>query len=265
MCCGRRADSRSRTWLKTRSPFILSPRRDQLSCRVDLADSAAPLSTRSFPPCVDDRILVPYRRGMKGHAAKLTGSDRFQKRRERTARELLEAARSVLAARGYHGTKVVDIAQAAGVGVGTFYLHYATKEAIFLELVEDTVRRLKTQLDAVRAANPDPLTAAREGTETFFRFAQQNRELFRIVFGHEASFHEVVRRSQEMFVSDIEENLIAGKRTGTFREGNTRIWAQAFIGMTLQVVSWWIDQESVPVEEVTRTLIDLALHGTLAS
>lgn len=195
--------------------------------------------------------------------AKLKGPDRFQKRRERTARELLEAARSVLAAKGYHGTKVVDIAQAAGVGVGTFYLHYATKEAIFLELVEDTVRRLKAELDVVHAAASDPLEAARKGTETFFRFAQKNRELFRIVFGHEASFHEVVRRSQEMFVSDIEQDLVEGRRIGTFRNGNTKIWAQAFIGMTLQVVSWWIEQESIPVEEVARSLIDLALHGTL--
>jgi AcrR family transcriptional regulator len=202
---------------------------------------------------------------MKARPARLKGPDRFQKRRERTARELLEAARTVLAAKGYHGTKVVDIAQAAGVGVGTFYLHYATKEAIFLELVEDTVRRLKAELDAVQAATPDPVEAARAGTETFFRFAQQNRELFRIVFGHEASFHEVVRRSQEMFVLDIEENLAAGKSIGTFRDGNTRIWAQAFIGMTLQVVSWWIEQESIPVEEVTRSLIDLAQHGTLAT
>ena len=202
---------------------------------------------------------------MKARNAKVRDPDRFQKRRERTARELLEAARSVLAAKGYHGTKVVDIAQVAGVGVGTFYLHYPTKEAIFLELVEDTVRRLKAELDAVQAVAPDPVEAARAGTETFFRFAQQNRELFRIVFGHEASFHEVVRHSQEMFVLDIQENLAVGKNLGTFRDGNTRIWAQAFIGMTLQVVSWWIEQESILVEEVTRSLIDLALHGTLAT
>jgi hypothetical protein len=35
--------------------------------------------------------------------------------------------------------------------------------------------------------------------------------------------------------------------------------------MTLQVVSWWIEQEAIPVEEVTRSLIDLALHGTVAT
>ena len=202
---------------------------------------------------------------MTGRAEKLRGADRFQRRRERTAGELLDAARRVLAAKGYHGTKIVDIARAARVGVGTFYLYYPTKKALFLELVEDTVQRLKRELDAVRAQVADPLTSARAGTETFFRFAQENRELFRIVFGHGASFHDVVRRSQEMFVRDVMENLAAGMGSGAFRQGNPDIWAQAFIGMSLQVVSWWIEQEAVPIEDVTRSLTDLAFHGIVRS
>ena len=42
------------------------------------------------------------------------------------------------------------------------------------------------------------------------------------------------------------------------------IWAQAFIGMSLQVVSWWIEQENVPIEDVAASLSDLALHGMAA-
>jgi AcrR family transcriptional regulator len=198
---------------------------------------------------------------MKGRAEKVKGTDRFQRQREHTARELLEAARRVLGAKGYHGTKIVDIARAAGVGVGTFYLYYPTKEAIFVELVEDAAASLKSELDGVRERIVDPLERARERTATFFRFAQENRELFRIVFGHDATFHDVVRRSQEMFTHDVVANLIAGMKSGAFRAGNPEVWAQAFIGMSLQVVSWWIEQESVPLEEVTRSLSDLALRG----
>src|SRR3972149_6289958 len=177
------------------------------------------------------------------------GSARLQQKREKTARELLEAARSVLAAKGYHAAKIADIAKAAGVGVGTFYLYYPTKKALFLELVQDAVQRLKREVDAVRARITDPGESSRSATETFFRFAQENRELFRIVFGHGASFHDVVRESQELFVADVKENLLAGMRSGTFRSANADIWAQAFIGMSIEVVSWWIEQEGVPIEE----------------
>jgi AcrR family transcriptional regulator len=198
---------------------------------------------------------------MKGRAENAKGTNRLQRRREQTAAELLEAARRVLGAKGYHGTKIVDIARAAGVGVGTFYLYYPTKEAIFTELVEDSVRRLKVEIDAVRARVEDPAQRSRQTSETFFHFAQENRELFRIVFGHGASFNDIVRRSQEMFVQDVCENLAAGMKSGAFRDGSTDVWAHAFIGMSLQVVSWWIEQEGIPIEDVSSSLIDLAFHG----
>ena len=188
-------------------------------------------------------------------------ADRSQRRREQTARTLLDAARRVLAAKGYHGTKIVDIARAASVGVGTFYLYYSTKEALFLELVEDTVARLKIELDGVRSTVTDPIEQSRLRTLTFFRFAQENRELFRIVFGHGASFHDVVRRCQEGFIRDLYESITAGIEIGALRHGDAMIWAQAFIGMSLQVVSWWIEQENVPIEQVAASLSDLALYG----
>jgi AcrR family transcriptional regulator len=188
-------------------------------------------------------------------------SDRSQRRREQTARQLLDAARNVLAARGYHATKIVDIARAAQVGVGTFYLYYPTKEALFLELVEDAVAQLKTQLDDVRASVLDPVEQARTRTLTFFRFASDNRELFRIVFGHGASFNDVVRRCQDTFIGDMRESLAGGMASGAFRTADAAVWAQALIGMSLQVVSWWIEQEGVSIEEVARSLSDLALHG----
>ena len=190
-------------------------------------------------------------------------AERSQRRREQTARTLLDAARRVLAAKGYHGTKIVDIARAASVGVGTFYLYYPTKEALFLELVEDTVARLKTELDSVRSSVSDPIEQSRVRTLTFFRFAQENRELFRIVFGHGASFHDVVRRCQEGFIRDLYESITAGMEIGALREGDAMIWAQAFIGSSLQVVSWWIEQDDVPIEDVAAALSDLMLHGML--
>lgn len=188
---------------------------------------------------------------------------RFQQRREQTSRDLLEAARRVLAFKGYHDTKIADIARAANVGVGTFYLYYPTKQAIFLELVEDTVRRLRQEVESVEAKSSDPLERARLGMATFLRFAQDNRELFRIVFGHGSAFHEVVRRAQEQFVQDAVTNIQAGMQAGLFRGKRADLVAQAIIGMALRSVSWWLDQTEVSVEDVSETLIDLALNGLL--
>src|SRR6266516_379208 len=80
----------------------------------------------------------------------VAGPNRFERRRERTRQDLLAAATRVLAEKGLHQTKIADIAAAADVGVGTFYLHFPDKETLFDAVVEETVRRLKATVDAAR-------------------------------------------------------------------------------------------------------------------
>lgn len=187
--------------------------------------------------------------------------ERSRRQPEQTRRDLLKSARRVLARRGFHRTRIADIARDAHVAVGTFYLYYPTKEALFLELVEETIRMLRAEIDRAHAAAPDPRTRARAGCETFLRFAHENRELFRIVFGHGATFHDVVARSLDLFVSDIAGNLAAGMQAGVFNSNRPDVVAHALIGMSLQVVSWWIEQQDVSLAEVTDALVNLLFHG----
>lgn len=189
---------------------------------------------------------------------------RARRRREQTRQNLLSAARRVLSRHGFHRTKILDIAGEAGVAVGTFYLYYPTKEALFLEMVEDAVGLLKAEIDRLESLATDPIQRARAGCETVFRFAQENRDLFRIVFGHGATFHNVVHQAQELFVNGVAANLATGLRTGAFRPNRPDVVAHAFIGMLIQVVSWWIEQEKIPVSEITDSLLEFAFHGLTA-
>ncbi|HAH09319.1 MAG TPA: TetR/AcrR family transcriptional regulator [Alphaproteobacteria bacterium] len=56
--------------------------------------------------------------------------------RLQTRERLLASAREVFARAGYGGASVDDIAETAGYSKGAFYSNFATKEAIFLELLE---------------------------------------------------------------------------------------------------------------------------------
>lgn len=171
----------------------------------------------------------------------------------------------MLASRGYHGAKIADIARDADVGVGTFYLYYKTKEALFTALVDETARLLKRRLDVVHGQVTDPRDYARASTATFFRFADEHRELFRIVFGHGAQFHDVVRRAQARFIADVRENLRHGMERGVFRRNRAEVLAPAFVGLSYQVVSWWIEQEAISLEEVVESVLDFVFHGVDAA
>ncbi|MGE0563495.1 MAG: TetR/AcrR family transcriptional regulator [Pseudolabrys sp.] len=56
--------------------------------------------------------------------------------RHRSRQKLLEAALSVIRARGYAATTVDDICAAAGVTKGSFFHHFKSKEALVLDAVD---------------------------------------------------------------------------------------------------------------------------------
>jgi len=65
-------------------------------------------------------------------------------RRSESLAKLKRAARKLFVERGYHATRPQDIAREAGLGHGTFYLHYPDKRACFLAFVEEA----RAELDA---------------------------------------------------------------------------------------------------------------------
>jgi len=66
------------------------------------------------------------------------------RRKPESLARLKQAARRLFVERGYHAARPQDIAREAGLGHGTFYLHFADKRACFLDFVEDA----RTELDA---------------------------------------------------------------------------------------------------------------------
>jgi len=64
-------------------------------------------------------------------------SVRTVRRKPESLVRLKQAARKLFVERGYDATRPQDIAREAGLGHGTFYLHYPDKRACFLSFVED--------------------------------------------------------------------------------------------------------------------------------
>jgi len=69
-----------------------------------------------------------------------------------TRDRLLRAAADVFAERGYDGTRVADIAAAAGVSNGALYAHFASKADLLIDALRTHGRRLLADLFA---ADPD--------------------------------------------------------------------------------------------------------------
>lgn len=166
-----------------------------------------------------------------------------------------------MADKGVHATKITDIAGAADVGVGTFYLHFKTKQELFDELVADAIARLHATIQSARESSPDALEQVRAATRAVCRFARDNRTVFRVVFGHGGTYHHVVRDAQAVFAADLEAVLRTGASTGLFAGIDPAIAATALVGMTTQLLAWWTAQDSVSIDELEATLTRLTIHG----
>lgn len=86
---------------------------------------------------------------------------RLDRRKAESRQRLLAAARELFTTRGYHAVRPQDIARAADVGNGTFYLHFQDKRDCFQAFVE------AARLELERFVHPR--IAAVEGVESQIR------------------------------------------------------------------------------------------------
>ncbi len=73
--------------------------------------------------------------------------------------QLMDAATWVFARKGYRSAGISDIIERAGVARGTFYLYFASKQQVFLSIVEDFHARFTRAL-ANLGAIPDGFNSA---------------------------------------------------------------------------------------------------------
>jgi AcrR family transcriptional regulator len=75
---------------------------------------------------------------------------RRARRKPESLSKIKSAARKLFVERGYDATRPQDIAREAGLGHGTFYLHYPDKRACFLAFVEDARQEMDICLREAR-------------------------------------------------------------------------------------------------------------------
>jgi TetR/AcrR family transcriptional regulator, fatty acid metabolism regulator protein len=70
-------------------------------------------------------------------AASLSGRPRRTRRSARTRERILQAATEVFARRGFHGARVADIAELAGIAYGLVYHHFRNKDEILAAIFSE--------------------------------------------------------------------------------------------------------------------------------
>ncbi|OHU65183.1 TetR/AcrR family transcriptional regulator [Mycobacteroides chelonae] len=85
-------------------------------------------------------------------------ANRLERRKQRTRAALIQAAQALIAA-GKLNVPVLEITQVADVGMGSFYNHFDSKDALFEAAVADVLDNHGALLDQLTASIDDPAEA----------------------------------------------------------------------------------------------------------
>ncbi|MEO3811545.1 TetR/AcrR family transcriptional regulator [Sphaerisporangium sp. B11E5] len=84
-----------------------------------------------------------------------TAPSRLERRKARTRAALIHAAQAFIAD-GRTNTAILELTQAADVGMGSFYNHFSSKDELFRAAVDDALERHGATLDELTRGIDDP-------------------------------------------------------------------------------------------------------------
>ena len=154
--------------------------------------------------------------------------------------DILEAAIDVFAEKGYHATKISDIAAILKMGHGTFYRYYKNKFDIFNAIADDLIDQVGRVVALEAPTESNDVEAYRNqihriGKGLFHIFMKDPR-IFRIAFyellGVDATLNDKLENAMKLFDLYTEAYLKNGVEKGFLKSDlDTEVLARAINGM----------------------------------
>ena len=186
---------------------------------------------------------------------------------------ILDATDRLLARFGYRKMTVEDIAAEAGIGKGSIYLHFSSKEEVVLSHIDRIVDRLRERLKEI--ARSDATAAERLRlmllTRVLFRFdsiqhyTQSLNDLLAALRPGLLARRAIYFEAEAQIFAEV---LTNGRQSGEFVFDDERATAHAMLQATNGLLPYSLSTtelgERQEVEQRTADVADLILRGLLS-
>lgn len=180
-----------------------------------------------------------------------------------TRERILDAALDVFAGKGYHRASVDDIVRASRTSKGAVYHHFATKEAVFLALVDDFALRLATCVASTIAERAGALAKVEGALAAALSTFAENERLARLVLLEAVSLGAVYEAKRAevhgRFSALIRGYLDEAVREGSIAPIDTAVATLVWLGAVNEIVAEWLRRGEptlkAAVPELTRILL----------
>jgi len=194
-------------------------------------------------------------------------TDRSTTHREKR-KLILDAAIRVFAEHGYHGSRVGDIAEDAGVAHGLLYHYFASKEDVLRTIFAENWGELIERFRAVEAAD-EPAPDKLEGIAKILLRTWRNDPALVTVMVREVARSQrlqgQVEEVREAFAI-VQRVIEEGQAHGAIRSDlDARLASWLFYGGLEEVLTGWVlgqlPDGDEDVARAERTAIEVALRG----
>lgn len=185
-------------------------------------------------------------------------------------RELIrEAAIQVFSEKGFHETRADEIAQAAGVAVGTIYNYFRNKEDVLLDIFATEFEQRRRFYEELRASDLPVMEQIRRILEEHFSRLNKRRALMQVLLRERFEPGKGLRSKltglyREM-IGYVEELLHQGIEEGWLRSCSPKIIAHAIFGTVESVIGCgmiYSEREAAGIfREAPRELAEFIWNG----
>jgi len=182
-------------------------------------------------------------------------------------RQIMDVALEAFAARGYSGTSMREIAAAAGVTKPVLYLHFTSKEGLYVALLEEISGTLTRRGAEAMAADAPPRERVRAAVEAFFAYAEERPAAVRVLLaGHrgDAALDRESARIQRQVTARLRDVLAAepGLWAGApDRDLRLEVVIEYMKAGLHGLAEWWSTRPGVPRATLVDAAMDLVWSG----
>jgi TetR/AcrR family transcriptional regulator, fatty acid metabolism regulator protein len=192
--------------------------------------------------------------------------------REDKRRRIIDAAVEVFADKGFFGSRVSEIAEAAGVADGTIYLYFKSKDDILISLFKEKMTEINQRFSALLSETDDPEQKLRRYiTEHLALVAEQPKlmQVLTVELRQSARFmKEYSPQAFGRYLALLASVIDQGQKRGVFRgDLSAALLSRALFGAIDEIsLSWVLGGEALKQErsEAARELSELMLRGLRA-
>ncbi|MEN6327452.1 MAG: TetR/AcrR family transcriptional regulator [Syntrophomonas sp.] len=182
---------------------------------------------------------------------------------------IIEAAVQVFSSKGYHNTRMEEIANVAGIGKGTIYEYFKSKLQLFQEMLGDGLRVYYDNFDPENMEQMPVAERLRMIFETHIRFCRDHKDLTRILFWDTDVIDEELREWGYSMRQDKEGRILDiikdGVARGELRDVDlalTKIIITGAIAATWAPIT--LDDWDVEPGLLARNAVDILMNGIRA-